>query len=83
MKSNSWSALRDEDVLQGCYGAYIPAEHPWIHLHLSARSSCATSCLKICLEHISDNSTLYPFVSDCLEVHIADASCLDVKELAG
>ena len=38
---------------------------------------------KFCLEHISDNSILYPFVSDCLEVHTADASCHDVKELAG
>ncbi len=42
-KRHSWSALRDGKVLLGCYGAYMPAEHPQIHLHLSARSSCVTS----------------------------------------
>ena len=36
-----------------------------------------------CLEHISESSILHPFVSDYHEVHIADASCHDMKELAG
>jgi len=38
---------------------------------------------KFCLEHISDNSILYLAISDCHEEHIADASCHDVKALAG
>ncbi len=36
-----------------------------------------------CLERISDNSFLYLAISDSHEVHIADASCHVVKELAG